>query len=518
MTIDAPLAASTLTIGLERTGVIVLALLAGAILAGPERWLNARARALLVAATLVLAPLVLALALWDNAKLAPFHHHPLRGVAAVAAVLLVIAALANLIDRHAQLLPLLAVAALPFRVPLGSVSSGLLIPLYAVIAAGAVVLIRRSWNQPFRASKEDGRRLPLLQILIAAVLIVYALQSLYSPGQGVTRAVENVGFFYIPFALLFHLLRGIDWNAALLRRCLFVLVGLAAVFVLVGLAELADGSHLLLNRSLDQDARFVRINSLFYDPNVFGRFLALTMIIASVVMLFERRRKSVLTAAAVLALMWVGLLLSLSQSSMAALLVGLAIAALALWGRRAVLAVSVCVVLAVAGTVAFALESGNSAGFLTSGRSSLVSEGVDLFKARPVVGYGSGSFSSEYIAQLPHTRSGFEVHEHLPYIPPLTRDSHTTPVTIAAEQGVVGLGLYLALLVASFGELFGGALLIRSGGDRTARLAIAAAFSGLVIHTLFYADFLEDPATWVLLAVGVALAARDRVAQRTAPS
>jgi hypothetical protein len=39
------------------------------------------------------------------------------------------------------------------------------------------------------------------------------------------------------------------------------------------------------------------------------------------------------------------------------------------------------------------------------------------------------------------------------------------------------------------------------------RSAIAAAFVALVFHTLLYADFLEDPTTWVLLGIGLALAA-----------
>jgi putative inorganic carbon (hco3(-)) transporter len=37
------------------------------------------------------------------------------------------------------------------------------------------------------------------------------------------------------------------------------------------------------------------------------------------------------------------------------------------------------------------------------------------------------------------------------------------------------------------------------------RAAVAAAFIALVFHTLLYADFLEDPFTWALLWIGVAL-------------
>jgi O-antigen ligase len=506
MSFDPLLATTTLTLALEKGGLIVVAILAGALLAFRPARPAPRARAAVVAATLIATPALLALALWNNHKLATLHHHPLRGVAVVLVILVVVATLAHLINRHEQLLPLLGVGALPFRIPLGSVSSGLLLPLYAVIAAGGLVFVVRNWNRAPEAPTEDSRRSRLPQLL-AAVLVLYALQTTYSPDLGVVKAVENVGFFYVPFALLFFLLARITWTAQLLRRCLLVLLALAAVFVVVGLGELADGSHLILNRGLDQDAYFVRINSLFYDPNVYGRFLALTMILLSVVMLFERRPRVLVAAAGGLALMWVGLLFSLSQSSMAALLVGLAVVALATWGRRAAIVVSVVVVVGAGGAVAYALGSGNSASFLTSGRSSLVSGGLDLFKARPLLGYGSGSFSTEYKAHIPRRRNGFEIAKQLPFSAPTTSDSHTTPVTIAAEQGIVGLAVYVALLAACFWELYGGGVLTRTDrADWVARLAIAAAFTGLAVHTLFYADFLEDPATWVLLAVGSALA------------
>ena len=47
--------------------------------------------------------------------------------------------------------------------------------------------------------------------------------------------------------------------------------------------------------------------------------------------------------------------------------------------------------------------------------------------------------------------------------------------------------------------------LLRGARDSIARAAIAAAFVALVVHTLLYAAFLEDPLAWALLAVGTAL-------------
>ena len=82
--------------------------------------------------------------------------------------------------------------------------------------------------------------------------------------------------------------------------------------------------------------------------------------------------------------------------------------------------------------------------------------------------------------------------------------SHTIPVTVAAEQGVIGLLAYLALLVLAFIRALRGA---RSAPWPEMQVGVAAAFTAVVVHTLIYAAFLEDPLTWVLLGVATALAA-----------
>ena len=129
-----------------------------------------------------------------------------------------------------------------------------------------------------------------------------------------------------------------------------------------------------------------------------------------------------------------------------------------------------------------------------SGRTTLVSRGLELFAKRPLQGYGSGSFETEY---KKHSKASAASAENA------TSASHTIPVTVAAEQGIVGLAVYVALLLAAFVVLFRGA------GRSPPRIAIAACFAALVLHTWTYADFLEDPFTWTLLALGVALARQD---------
>ena len=112
---------------------------------------------------------------------------------------------------------------------------------------------------------------------------------------------------------------------------------------------------------------------------------------------------------------------------------------------------------------------------------------LTLFGQRLVYGYGSGSFTTEYRRENRSTASTLSA-------------SHTIPVTIAAEQGIVGELAYAALVVCAL------ICFVRRARGDPLRSAVAAAFAALIFHTLLYADFLEDPVTWALLGIGVALA------------
>jgi O-antigen ligase len=137
----------------------------------------------------------------------------------------------------------------------------------------------------------------------------------------------------------------------------------------------------------------------------------------------------------------------------------------------------------------------------TSGRANLVSGGIDLFGERPLQGYGSGSFQDAYRDHLENKDVPVSV-------------SHTEPVTIAAEQGLLGLALYLALIVVALWTMTAG---IRGSpaAQLAARAAVLAAFVALLVHTMSYAGFFEDPITWVLLAIGASLAHAPAVRDRT---
>jgi O-antigen ligase len=228
------------------------------------------------------------------------------------------------------------------------------------------------------------------------------------------------------------------------------------------------------------------------------------MILLAAGLLYGRRGRPLGLTIGALVVMWVCLILTLSRSSLAALLVGLAVLAALRWRPTRALIAAVVVIALGAVVVAvtphtFGLEQGLNG--VSSGRGGLVTGGGTMFTQRPLQGYGSGSFATEYRAQ----------HHN---VAALLSDSHTIPITIAAEQGLIGLIPYLGLLVFAFV-----ALARRARGDPV-RSAIAAAFAALIFHTLLYADFLEDPSTWALLGIGVALAVaprRSRAARAEVP-
>jgi hypothetical protein len=465
-------------------------------------------------------------------------------IAAFAGALVIVAALVVLMRRRPEAFPLLAILALPFRLPISAEGRtvNLLIPLYIVVAAGTLahlvprMLGRNSARAPAERQPAPvagaapgatpvagaapgaapvtagGERVSLrdpaswltprgLELVLITAVALYALQAAYSTDPA--KAAANLAFFYIPFALLFLLLRDVRWTRDLLLRCLGIAVVLAVVFAGIGFIEYGRKA-LFLNPKVvaaNQFDNYFRVNSLFFDPNIYGRFLALVMIILTVIVLWRARRRDVLIAAALLAWLLAGLVTSFSQSSIAALLLGLAVLASWRWSLRGTLyasaglvALGLALVLLAPASLHFGLKgTGGSTSNATSGRSKLISGGLDLFANRPLQGYGTGSFETEY--RRHNANSSSET---------ATSASHTIPVTVAAEQGLLGLGVYVLLLLSA---LF---VLLRGAGRSPPRIALAACFVGLVLHTWTYADFLEDPLTWTLLGIGVALASAAR--------
>jgi hypothetical protein len=384
---------------------------------------------------------------------------------------------------------------LPIWVPIaiGGETANLLVPLYLVIAAGVLarVLAERTGGSGQEAAGSSDLWPTRLRYVLAAGLVLYAVQAAYS--EDVSNAIENIGFFLAPFAVLFCLLSEIEWSRALLRRAL-VAVG----FVAVACSALAIYQYfardLFLNPELfdaNQLHVYFRVNSIFFDPNILGRYLALAIAAYAAFIAWGAPRRELLAAAAVCALSLVGLAFSYSITSFAALLGGLGVLAILRWGKRGFAAAAA---FGVVGLVALVLAGGaptsdiEDVRSIDAGHSSLIKGGLELAGDRPIAGWGSGSFGRAFYERIERAR---------------TTVSHSEPITVAAEQGAIGVLVYAALLVTAFMTLLGA-----GAGSSRGRALVAGCFVVMFIDSLGYTGFTTDPATWALLGLGIALRAR----------
>jgi putative inorganic carbon (HCO3(-)) transporter len=474
------IASTVVADGLERLGLVAAALFAAAALLAP----TARGRALATLGALALAPLLLLAHIWNGDQLRAIRDRPAVAVAGIALGLVAVAVAALAVRRRPSAVVVAALVAMPFRIPLhvAGTTANLLLPLYLVIAAGALGRVVAALTDP--PAEEPPLAGVRLRWVLAAVVVLYAAQAVYSPDYD--TALQHVVFFYVPFALLFAVVADVRWTAGLQRRCVAALAGLGLLFCAVGAVEYATRS-ILLNDKLKTHNAYTpsfRVNSLFYDPNIYGRFLVVVILVVAASFAATRDRPRIAAAVAVLAVLWTGLLTTLSESSFGALLVGLAVlAAVRVRMPRALTLAAGAVVLAV---VAVALPPLVGAGpvslhRVTSGRSDLVRGGAELFAARPVQGWGSGSFTREYRDQRKGSSRA------------AVSASHTTPLTVAVEQGVPGIGLYVLLLLAGWQAV------LRAPRGALATAALAAVLAALAFHSLLYAAFLEEPLLWTTL-------------------
>lgn len=459
-----------------------------------------RLRAVAMLLALALFPVLILGDQWHSAQIVDLRHDTPRLVMLGLLALAAAGALAAIFHRWPLALPLAIVFALPFRIPLhaGGDTANLLVPLYVVIAGGVLAAATRELRLGVPPTTGPaGRWLPLI---LAGVVVLYAIQTLYSPDF--SKSLQNVCFFFVPFSLMYALLREVEWDRKLLALVLGVVAVEAVAFVLVGSVEYVS-RELFWNDQVIRSNEFhtyFRVNSIFWDPNVYGRYLALVIVIAMSALLWAKERRTLGLLTGLVAVLWLGLVFTFSQSSFAALLAGLAVLAALRWSWRWTLAaVAVGAVLAVI-VVLFAGGSSKLSpdrfNVDTGGRSNLVSGGTDLFAQRPLWGYGAGSFPRAYREHAATSKVPVSV-------------SHTEPITVAAEQGLLGLVAYGALIVAALWTMSSGLFASRAqhAPDFVARAAVLATFAALLVHTMAYAGFYEDPIAWALLAVGASLAA-----------
>jgi O-antigen ligase len=463
--------------GTEAGSVIAAAGLAGLLVSGDRRVRAAAFVAYVAGAGILAADLL-------HKPIATMRvdagHRPALAAAGLLVGLAALAVGAIIAHRRPTLMLLAVVLAAPARIPLhaGGEQANLLVPLYGVVLAIAVATA-------FQLLIGEERPPALGPIgWAAAALIGWSAISLAwsaDPRQGGVQML----FFYLPFGFLLSRLAALRPTVSQLRLMLGAQVALGLVFAAVALWQY-EAKHVFWNQKIivgNEYASFFRVNSLFYDASIYGRFMAVTIVLLLGVAVHRRLTAPLLVLVAAL---FVGQYVAYSQSSLLALAAGAAVLGATIWPRRLMVALAVAVILT--GLAGLAISThGTSTRQVTSGRSKLIEDGWHVIKRHPFDGAGLGGFARAALAGSAH--------------PGRTRTaaSHTTPVTVLAELGPLGLAAYLALV----GSIAWAAL--RPGPDRRVRLVLVAALAAVLTSSLFYNAYFEDPASWILTALIAAM-------------
>ena len=162
----------------------------------------------------VAAPILVIADVWNEPRVADFRDSRRSSRAAlVARAALVGRARPWRSAAGPEVLPIAAIAVLPIRVPIeiGGETANLLVPLYLVIAAGVLARCSPSAarrRRPAAAAGDPGRS----ACATSSPRASSSTRSRRPTREDVSNAVENIGFFLAPFAVLFCLLSEIEWS------------------------------------------------------------------------------------------------------------------------------------------------------------------------------------------------------------------------------------------------------------------------------------------------------------------
>ena len=332
----------------------------------------------------------------------------------------------------------------------------------------------------YRLPIDRPRLRPSLPMMLLLGFILYAaVQEVPALAGGYSDATSHhIGYLFIQLATLV----GLAVAAALVLRgrnpTPFIVAGLLGA---VGAAILAIAVYALpagmVGNLVDYPGATVRVVGPFGDPNYFGLFQATAIAACVSVALITRSLAIRLALAGVAILLVSGMTIALSRAALIALSAGL-IAVAFTRGRRAGFAT--LATLAVLGLVVYPLfleqrltaDAGAlsvaeaSVGLQRSDASRLAAAlvGPQMWATSPILGIGFGEY--------PLTTARFIGY---------SIESHNWYMNVLAEQGLVGIVLWITMLAAA--------------AIKVTRLASTSRFVGVAVFVTYVvgSTFLEPP-------------------------
>lgn len=271
----------------------------------------------------------------------------------------------------------------------------------------------------------------------------------------------------------------------------------------------------LVARPTADPAEF-RLESTVGNANQFAAVLIVGMLLSAGVALALRRFPPIrLLAIGLAALMMLSFVLTGSRSGVlglgCALLAGIVVAGR--WRPQAAFGAVVLTACVVTLFAAFAPAeireriSQTTPGQVesTEGRLTIWQVGWRIVEDKPVAGVGAGNFqevSGDYALEPGHTARTEKVIDD-PQV------AHNTYLHVLAELGVVGAGLFVAILAFSIGSAVVAARNFAQSDDREMEIMTRALIAGLIglLVTAFFSSDQFSKQLWLLLALGPSLLA-----------
>ena len=359
------------------------------------------------------------------------------------------------------------------------------IGMFLLVAWGAVRFVQGGIGK-------NLRRLVGVPLIWAVVpLLIAALVSLTTSLQPRTTIIEGLRLLLL-FTVGVSIALGADRKSVFDRvfKVIFVMATLTAFF---GLIQYLSGQWIWGGGISEAGVR--RVNATFVDPNIFARYLNIS-ILGTLALLLRREWPVRRWIALPLLIQVAALGVTFSRTGWLTLLLGLFILAIGTaehWRMRWTM-----LGLGALGVVALITIPAIRARFETlltgisalGQREHLLKGGWAMFIEHPLTGVGLGNF--QWAIEHPY-------HYLVPWSDAVTR-SHTSLVTVAAEMGILGIiGMFAFLLL-----IIGMNLRVK---NRMAPYVQAVLMNVFVVWLSSQGEgrFFEDPMLWAFWGLSLAM-------------
>ena len=230
------------------------------------------------------------------------------------------------------------------------------------------------------------------------------------------------------------------------------------------------------------------MNSVFYDPSIYGRFLVVGILASLVLVLYRRGARSRGSRSGPRSRRGSGSSRRSRSRASSRSAVGIVVALTVLWRRRAVLPLLVALACSPSSLRRAAgpppADRRRASRMPPAAARSSSQRGRDR-RATTRGRRRRRRLRARYAERRPPEGEG-----------PKAAASHNTPITVAAETGLPGLALLAWLVVAALVSVPAQPVATETG---RARLGVRISLGRDPVHSLFYNALLEDPLFWALL-------------------